>query len=185
MNTTGMSRALRDTCRFRPMRCWRARERQRSIAPIGEHFAVEHGAIGRTAAASLTSGKRSVISSSPRDHKCRVPAALDQLRADAVPFPLHLPALADRPELWRCLSGSATLVLHGRGQAERIRTREVDRAHAWRDHRRVPVGATASSRPSAGGDRRRRQAPPPAPAREPPVSATRPRATHRSAASAA
>ena len=53
-------------------------------------------------------------------------AALDELRADAVPLPLDLPARALAEDAGSGL-GAGDLVLDGRGQAERIRPREIDR----------------------------------------------------------
>ena len=45
----------------------------------------------RRVAAAAISGKRCVISSSPRDHRCTAPAAFHQLCADAVPLPFDQP----------------------------------------------------------------------------------------------
>ena len=99
MNTTGTSRALRAICCCRPIRCCRA-EKGSGRSPRNASTSPSRTTpSGRAAAASATSGKRSVISSSPRDHRCSPPSRLHQLRADAVPLPFDQPVGQVEPAL--------------------------------------------------------------------------------------
>ena len=137
MNTTGTARAARATSRSRPIRCCSAKKgngrpsRNASTSPSRTEPS------GSWAAAAAISGKRAVISSSPRDQIHTLPITPNQLGADAVPLPLDLPGMPIA-ELGGDVGGAAHLGIERRRQAERIRAGPIGGGDIGGDELAIP-----------------------------------------------
>ena len=102
----------------RPMRRLQHGERQRPAVAPGEHLAVEHRAVGQQRRpASTSSGKRSVISSSPRDQRKTAPPR----RMSCARMPSHFHSACHSPALAERLRR----LLERRGEVERVGARGV------------------------------------------------------------
>ena len=151
MNTTGTARAICATCFWRPMRCCSAEKGSGRSSRNASTSPSSTVPSGRCVAAAAISGKRWVMSSSPRDQRWTAPRALHQLRADAVPLPLEHPV--------RRLAERRRLLFERRRQEERIGPRPIDVGGLVRRAATRTTRPSASSRPSAAPRRSRPEAP--------------------------
>ena len=108
------------------------REEQRPLVAERQHLAVEHGSVGQVSGGRgdlRESMGNQLLAARPQMDR---PRALHQLRADAVPFPLENPV--------RRLAQRRRLLVQGRRQEERIRTRPIDVRRLHRRQRHEPLG---------------------------------------------
>ena len=144
MNTTGTAFAICATCFWRPMRCCSAEKSSGRSSRNASTSPSRTVPSGRWVAAAAISGKRWVISSSPRDHRWMAPPRF----TSCARMPSHFHSRIQSARL----AERRRILVQRRGEKEGIGARLIDVGGFDRQHRAEPLGRRRPFAHQARGD---------------------------------